>query len=44
MVLGPWLEMDSDREEFVGSSDVVARANQLLRGEYRKPFVVPEQV
>jgi hypothetical protein len=44
VVLGPWLEMESDREEFVGSSDVVGRANQLLRGSYRKPFVVPEQV
>lgn len=43
-VLGPWLEMDPDREEFVGGSDVVGRANQLLRGSYRKPFVVPEQV
>ena len=44
MALGPWLEMDSDREEFVGNSDVVAQANQLLRGNYRTPFVVPEQV
>ena len=44
MVLGPWLEMDSGREEFVGGSDVTARTNQLLRGGYRKPFVVPEQV
>lgn len=43
-VLGPWLEMDPDREEFVGSSDVVDQANRLLRGTYRKPFVVPEQV
>ncbi len=44
MVLGPWLEMDPDREEFVGGSDVVARANRLLRGAYRAPFVVPDQV
>ncbi len=44
MVLGPWLEMDADREEFVGGSDVVGRANQLLRRTYREPFVVPEQV
>lgn len=44
MVLGPWLEMDSVREEFVDGSDVVGRANQLLRGSYRQPFVVPEQV
>lgn len=44
MVLGPWLEMDPEREEFIGSSDVVGQANQLLRGSYRKPFVVPEEV
>jgi hypothetical protein len=43
-VLGPWLEMDPDREEFVGSSGLVEEANRLLRGSYRKPFVVPEQV
>ncbi|MCA9179065.1 MAG: Gfo/Idh/MocA family oxidoreductase [Planctomycetales bacterium] len=42
--LGPWLEMDAQREEFVGSSPVVSQANQLLRRDYRKPFVVPEQV
>ena len=42
MMLGPWLEMDSEREEFVGDSDL--RASQpALRGSYRKPFVVPEQ-
>jgi hypothetical protein len=44
IVLGPWLEMEPKREEFVGSSDLTARANQLLRGRYRKPFVVPDQV
>ena len=44
MVLGPWLEMDSQREEFTGDSDLVQRANKLLRGSYRKPFVVPEHV
>ncbi|MBI2480349.1 MAG: Gfo/Idh/MocA family oxidoreductase, partial [Planctomycetia bacterium] len=44
MVLGPWLEMDSEREEFVGGSDVVGQANRLLRGSYREPFAVPEQV
>ena len=44
VILGPWLEMDSDREEFVGGSDMVGRASQLLRGSYRKPFVVPEHV
>ena len=44
VVLGPWLEMDSDREQFVGDSDLVARANQLLKGSYREPFVIPESV
>jgi len=44
VVLGPWLEMDSKSERFVGDSDLVARANQLLRREYRQPFVVPENV
>ena len=44
MTLGPWLEMDPQREQFVGDSDVVRRANEFLRGHYRKPFVVPEDV
>ncbi|MCP4782898.1 MAG: Gfo/Idh/MocA family oxidoreductase [Fuerstiella sp.] len=44
MVLGPWLEMNAEREEFVGGSDTIGRANQLLRGSYRKPFEVPQQV
>lgn len=44
VVLGPWLEMDSDREQFVGDSDLVARANGLLRRDYREPFVIPEEV
>ncbi|MFB0552520.1 MAG: Gfo/Idh/MocA family protein [Phycisphaerae bacterium] len=41
-ILGPWLTMDSDKENFVGEfSD---RANEHLSRSYRKPFVVPEQV
>ena len=44
IVLGPWLEMDAQREQFVGTSDVVSRANELLRRTYREPFVVPEKV
>lgn len=44
MVLGPWLEMDTEQEKFTGSSDLTVWANQLLRREYREPFVVPEQV
>jgi hypothetical protein len=44
VVVGPWLEMDPQKEQFVGRSDLVARANALARGTYREPFVVPEKV
>jgi predicted dehydrogenase len=44
MTIGPWLEMDPATEQFIGSSDVTSRANQLLRGSYREPFVVPVNV
>ena len=44
VVLGPWLEMDARTEQFVGDADTARRANELSRGTYRKPFVVPEQV
>jgi predicted dehydrogenase len=44
VVLGPWLEVDAKSEQFVGGSDVVRRANDLARGQYRQPFVVPENV
>lgn len=44
VVLGPWLEMDADSEQFVGDSEVVRRANELARGHYRKPFVIPDDV
>ena len=44
VVVGPWLEVDPVRERFVGGGDAVSRANALLRGEYRAPFVVPENV
>jgi hypothetical protein len=40
LTVGPWLEMDADRDEFVGRSAEVAWANRLLRREYREPFVV----
>jgi len=43
-VLGPWLEMDSEKEEFVGNSEVVSQANELLTRRYREPFVVPDKV
>jgi len=39
-VLGPLLEMDPRTETFVGNDE----ANKLLTSEYRKPFVVPENV
>ncbi|MHB8903350.1 MAG: hypothetical protein ACYC6Y_31695, partial [Thermoguttaceae bacterium] len=44
VVLGPWLEMDSQREQFVGDSDLAQKANQLLRRTYREPFVIPDKV
>ena len=44
MVLGPWLEMDPAKEQFVGDPDIARRANELLRRTYRAPFVVPENV
>jgi predicted dehydrogenase len=44
VVLGPWLQMDAKTEQFVGDSEQVRRANQLARGHYRKPFVIPETV
>lgn len=44
VVVGPWLEVDPQREQIAGSGDVVSRANALLRGQYRAPFVVPENV
>ena len=44
VVVGPWLEVDPEREVFVGGGDTVAEANALLRGRYRAPFVVPDRV
>lgn len=40
--LGPWLQLDPETESFVGPGS--ERANVLATREYRKPFVVPEQV
>jgi len=40
--LGPWLTMDPQSEKFTG--EFAAEANKLVRGGYREPFVVPEQV
>ncbi|HKB04186.1 MAG TPA: Gfo/Idh/MocA family oxidoreductase [Gemmataceae bacterium] len=44
VVVGPWLEVDPKREQFVGGDDTVSKANALLRPEYRAPFVVPDKV
>lgn len=41
-VLGPWLKMDSKKERFFGKFS--RKANQFLSREYRRPFVVPDQV
>ncbi len=42
IVAGPMLTMEPEKERFTG--DFAAEANRLARGEYRKPFVVPEKV
>jgi predicted dehydrogenase len=44
--LGPWLEFDPDKEQFVSRSsyDTGRWANEMARGTYRPPFVVPERV
>jgi hypothetical protein len=42
-VLGPWLKVDTQSEQFAG--DFPTRwANRLLRRSYRQPFVVPQHV
>jgi predicted dehydrogenase len=41
-VLGPWLTMDPDSEKFTGTmSD---KANEFLTRQYRKPFVLTEEI
>ncbi len=42
--LGPWLEMDQEREQFIGSSYLTDWANDFMRGHYREPFVIPDYV
>ncbi len=46
---GPWLSVDPETDSIThcdaqSSSDVVAKAQQLARGSYREPFVVPVEV
>lgn len=44
VTVGPRLQLDPQTERFVGSSNPVAKANVLARGQYRPPFVAPEAV
>ena len=41
-ILGPWLTLDAQTERFTGP--LADEADRLVRGTYREPFVVPEQV
>jgi hypothetical protein len=44
--VGPWLEMDTEKERYVenGKYSIGRWANDMLTRNYRKPFVVPENV
>jgi hypothetical protein len=37
-ILGPWLEVDRENERFKDH----AKANQIVKGWYREPYVVPD--
>jgi predicted dehydrogenase len=41
-ILGPLLTFDTEKEKFIGEFD--SRANELIKRNYREPFVVPQQV
>ena len=41
-ILGPWVTMDPQTEQFTGT--LADEANALCRREYREPFVLPEDV
>ncbi|UCE98590.1 MAG: Gfo/Idh/MocA family oxidoreductase [Planctomycetota bacterium] len=45
-VLGPWLEMDGEQEKFVVDKEFgLGRwANELLKRDYREPFVILDEV
>jgi len=45
-VLGPWLQMDTRKERFVGDDrfGITRWANGLLKRDYREGFVIPEKV
>ena len=44
--LGPWLELDTSKEKFIGAGEygLTRWANELATRNYRRPFVVPENV
>jgi len=42
IVLGPWLKMDSAKEQFVGK--YATHANKYVSREYREPFVIHDQI
>jgi len=42
LTLGPWLDVDIEKEQFIG--DFGKAANQYISRTYRKPFVVPKKV
>jgi hypothetical protein len=49
MVLGEWLTVGPETEQITkagapASADSLDRANQLVRGSYRSPFVIPDRL
>jgi len=45
LTLGPWLNVDAEKENIIADDFPTGWANQFLkRPYYRKPFVVPEEV
>jgi hypothetical protein len=42
VIVGPMLEFDSEKEQFIG--DFASEANKYITREYREPFVVPNNV
>ena len=38
VTLGPWLDIDRENERFISNE----RANRLVRGFYRAPYIVPD--
>jgi hypothetical protein len=41
-ILGPWLELDAEKERFTGT--LADEANKQVKREYRAPFVLPDVV